>query len=241
MTSVGMIYDRALTPDLLDIGLRVATKEPGSPDARRTLTIALRDHVSPQEAEGKTKKGLTRIWVRPPEAARPMIAWGVAHQHLVPARNVLHFGAMLATFPFVGTVAAIIGRQLRHDGVVEPRQVRRDTCLVLGDRSSVDVGARKVVTTMRYLGLLEAADGKVLTCARPMAVPAGLGPWITHALLLTRQVEAVGIDELSRSPELATLDVANGRPNGYPLLDAHAEGSRTVAVVNSRELTADGP
>lgn len=236
-----MIYDRALTPDLLDVGLRVATEAAGSPDARRLLTVALRDHVSAQEAEGKTKKALTRIWVQPPEPARDMIAWASHNQDLDPERVVLHFGAMLATFPFVGVVAGIVGRQLRHDNAVEPRRVRSDTRLVLGDRSSVDVGARKVVTTMRYLGLLEPAGRNSLRCGSRPKVPAGLDAWITHALLLTRQIGAVGLDELSRAPELATLTVNGGRPNGYPLLEVHAEGSRTVAVVRQRSAAADAP
>lgn len=236
-----MIYDRALTPELLDVGLRVATEAAGSPDARRLLTVALRDQVAGQESDGKTKKALTRIWVRPPEPARTMIAWAISNQHLDPGHAVLHFGAMLATFPFVGVVAAIVGRQLRHDGVVEPRRVRADTRLVLGDRSSVDVGARKVVTTMRYLGLLEGAGRNSLQCGDRPKVPADLGGWITHALLLTRQIGAVGLDELSRAPELATLTVYGGRPNGYQLLEAHAEGSRTVAVHRQHPAGSDTP
>jgi hypothetical protein len=51
-----------------------------------------------------------------------------------------------------------------------------------------------------------------------------------HALLLTRQAGSVGVDELSRAAELATVKVENGRPNGYRLLEAHTEGSRTVAA-----------
>jgi len=239
MNSVGMIYDRALTPDLLDVGLRVATDAAGSRDARQLLTVALRDHVSPQEAEGKTKKDLTRVWVQPPEPARTMIRWAVQHQHLDPHRAVLHFGAILATFPFAGVIASIVGRQLHLEDSVEPQRVRAEACAVLGDRSSIDVGARKVVTTMRYLGLLEAGGNKSLRAGRQPAVPRELAPWVMHALLLTRQVGAVGLDEPSRAPELATIKIENGRPNGYPLLEAHTEGSRTVAV--AVRAAADAP
>jgi hypothetical protein len=51
----GMVLDRALTPTLLDVALRVATESGESRDARRLLTVALRDHISAQESEGKTK------------------------------------------------------------------------------------------------------------------------------------------------------------------------------------------
>lgn len=101
----------------------------------------------------------------------------------------------------------------------------------LGDRSTIDVGARKVVTTMRYLGLLEGTSGGPLHPAedRP-PVPAELAPWMTHALLLSRQISAIGTDEVSRSFELTTLDLNGGRLNGYPLLELHSESGRTVAV-----------
>jgi hypothetical protein len=168
-----MIYDRALTPELLDVALRVATTARGASDGRRRLTVALRDCVSAQEAQGKTKKCLSRVWVSPPDSAREMIRWGVENQHLDPDRTVLHFAALLATFPFAGRVASIIGRQLYLDGAVDPQRVRAEARVALGDRSSIDVGARKVVTTLRYLTLLEpdAPGGKRLHANRKPAVP----------------------------------------------------------------------
>ena len=228
--SSGMVFDRALTPELLDVGLRVATESGGSSDSRRLLTIALRDHVSAQEAEGKTKKCLSRIWVSPPEGAREMIRWAIDHQHFDPQRTVLHFGALLATFPFAGTVASIVGRQLHLEGSVHPRQVRYETTALLGDRSTIDIGARKVVTTLRYLGLLTGPDGGPLLLGSQPTVHSTLLGWLTHSLLLTRQVGAVGVDELSRAFELATLKLESGRVFGYPLLELHSEGSRTVAA-----------
>lgn len=224
-----MILDRALTPDLLDVALRVATRSDGSPDARRNLTVALRDHVSAQEAEGKTKKCLSRVWVQPPPPARQMIRWAIDHQSVDPDRTVLHLGAILATFPFAGVVATIVGRQLHLDGTVEPRAVRAQARAALGDRSSIDVGARKVVTTFRYLGLLEGPNGGPLALGSQPVVPSAVAGWLLHSLLLSRQVESIGTDEISRALELATVKVAPGCAD-YSLLDLHAEDGRTVAV-----------
>jgi len=226
----GMVFDRALTPELLDVALRVAFESEGSHDARRLLTVALRDHVSAQEAEGKTKKCLSRVWVQPPEAAREMIRWAIAHRHVDPDRTVLHLGAILGTFPFAGLVAAIVGRQLHLEGRVDPRAVRAEARTVLGDRSTVDVGARKVVTSMRYLGLLDGPNGQPYRLGRQPVVPAELAGWMMHALLLTRRTESICIDSLSRAPELATVKVSTSRVKSYPLLEFHAENGRTVAV-----------
>jgi hypothetical protein len=230
--SIGMIYDRALTPELLDVGLRVATKSGTSPDARRLLTVALRDHVSDQEAQGKTKKCLSRIWLQPPRAARPMIAWAVDHQQLDPTHTVIHLGALIATFPFAAAVTTIVGRHLQLDGQLDPRTVKAETRLRFGDRSTIDVGARKVLTTLRYLGLLAGPDGGPYRQGDQPVVPAELTAWITHAVLLARQATAVGTEEAARAPELALLKVPSGWSYDYPLLELHSEASRTVAVTS---------
>lgn len=232
--SIGMVLDRALTPELLDVALRVATDTGEHKDARRLLTVALRDHISAQEAEGKTKKCLTRVWVHPPDPAREMIRWAIYHQDLAADRAVLHLGAILAAFPFAGAVASLVGRQLHLEGFVDPRRVRAEARASLGDRSTIDVGARKVVTTLRHLGLLKGPDGMPLVLGQQPIVPSALTGWIMHSLLLTRQLSAVGADEPSRAFELATVKVENIRPSGYPLLELHTEGTRTVAVPRSR-------
>jgi hypothetical protein len=227
---VGMIFDRALTPEQLDVGLRVATSSGGSEDSRRLLTVALRDHVSAKEAEGKTKKCLTRVWLRPPAESRAMIRWAVAHQHLDPERVVLHLGSILATFPFAGLVAALVGRQLYLEGQVDPAAVRAQARAKLGDRSTIDIGARKVVTTLRYLGLLSPVDGGSLVLGKQPIVPAELSGWVMHALLLTRQVGALGIADHSSAYELASVKTGADGVGNYPLLEEHTEGHRTVVV-----------
>ena len=227
--SVGMVLDRALTVDLLDVALRVATSTNGNPGARRVLSVALRDHVSAQEAEGKTKKCLSRVWVAPPEPARQMIRWAIDNQAEAGARSALHFGAILATFPFAGAVAAAAGRQLHLDGKVDPAQVKANVRAAHGDRSTIEVGARKVLTTMRYLGLLEGPDGGPFTVGAKPALSPKFSGWLLHALLLSRRVEGIATDEPPRAVELATLEVKAATP-GYPLLETHAENGRTVAV-----------
>ncbi len=227
---IGMLFDRALTPELLDTALRIATEAGGRPEARKLLTVALRDLVSGQEPEGKTKKCLSHIWVSPPEPAIAMIRWAVEHQHLDPQHTVLHLGALLATFPFAGVVCALVGRQLRLDGVVHAPTVRIQARVALGDRSTIDIGARKVVTTLRYLGLIEQSTHGCLSAPRRAVVPPELSAWFTHALLLSRQTSVIATDELSRAPELAILQFEQGIAGDYPMLETFSEAGRLLAV-----------
>lgn len=218
-----MLLDRGLTIDLLDVAFRIATSGEPWAQQRQLLTVALRDHVSAQEAEGKTKKCLTRIWVNPPPEAAPMITWATEHTSLVGDRRLLHLAAVLATFPFAGTVAAVIGRALAFEGEVQAVDVRRRVREVWGDKASVDVAARKVYTTFKSLGVLTGGGRQPIIAGPRMTVPSSVGLWVVHALLLTRRTDAVADNDVNGAPELfwATME---GRCNGYPFLSRHSEG-----------------
>lgn len=228
--SIGMVLDRALNVDLLDVALRVATEHGDTDDARQLLTVALRDFVTPQEAENKTRKVLTRVWVVPPTSAQAMIRWGISHQHEMTDRRALHFGALLATFPFFGSIAAAVGRQIHIDGMADRKSLRAFARATFGEREFIDAGASKSLATMRNLGLLGGSRDGPYRVSDRLALPPAFSSWFLHALALTRQVESVRVTELSRAFELACVD-AEPTALPYPLLEYHAENGSTVAVV----------
>jgi hypothetical protein len=225
-----MILDRALTLDLLELALRVASEGHPWKDQRRLLAMALRDRVSQQESEGKTKKCLTRVWLNPPDRAREMIGWARDNAGLFTDRRLMHLGALLATYPFAGSVAAIIGRALALDGSVDAREVRRRACAIWGDRSTVDVGARKVYTTLRALNVLTNRHGGPLERCEPLMVDVCVADWLVHCLVLTRDASAVAESELATAPEM--FWTAPQRLSGhYPFLERHSEGGQRVVWV----------
>lgn len=227
--SIGMVLDRALNLDLLDVALRVATESGNAVDARQLLTVALRDFVTPQEAENKTRKVLTRVWVVPHTNAQAMIRWAIEHQHEVTDRRALHYGALLATFPFFGSITAAVGRQVHLDGAADRKSVRAYARSTFGERAFIDAGASKSLATMKNLGVLEGPrDGPYrVECLLP--VPPSFSSWFLHALALARQVESVRVADLPRAFELTALKIEPA-VSPYPLLDLHAENGSTVAV-----------
>ncbi|MDA8038248.1 MAG: hypothetical protein M0Z69_03640 [Actinomycetota bacterium] len=228
--SIGMVLDRALNMDLLDVALRVATEHGEAADARQLLTVALRDFVTPQEAENKTRKVLTRVWLLPPTNAQAMIRWGINHQDEMADRRALHFGALLATFPFVGSIAAAVGRQIHIDGAADRKSLRAFARATFGEREFIDAGASKSLATMRNLGLLDGPQDGPYQVADRLAVPPAFSSWFLHALALTRQTESVRVAELSRAFELTGVAV-EPTTSTYSLLDFHAENGSIVAVV----------
>lgn len=227
--SIGMVLDRALTIDMLDVAFRIATEHRKDPAARQLLGVALRDVVTRQEAENKTKKVLTRVWVAPPANAQAMIGWAIEHPDQFTDPRVLHYGALLATFPFFGSIAAAVGRQIHVDGAADRRTIRTHARVTFGEREFIDAGASKCLRTMRNLCLLDGPrDGPFHLCALP-DVPPSLSSWFLHALILTRQAESASVGELSHAFELSFLRFASST-QPYPFLELHAENGRTVAV-----------
>lgn len=218
----GMLLDRGLTLEQLELAFHVATVDPDPKTNRRRLTIELRDLVGDQEAQGKTKKCLTRVWLKPPAEAAAMIQFAVAASWPAPIRPMLQFGAVLATFPFAGVVARVLGQHFQMEGEAEARDVRAEVRRALGDRSSVDVAARKAYTTFRNLGIVTQAGQTLRPSTDGVDVPATLGSWLGHAVLLTRQAEMIRTTTLRNAPELLGLRLPAALSPVYPLLETHS-------------------
>jgi len=236
-----MLLDRGLTLEQLNLAYDIAVGDPNPSTNRRKLTIALRDMVSEQEAEGKTKKCLTRVWLNPPPEAELAISWARTSDSHQSARAVLHFGALLATFPFAGTVARVLGQHLQTEGGVDARVVRGEVRRILGDRPSVEVAARKTYTTFRNLGIITQADQTLLPPSVPIAsADPSLTAWLSLALLLTRQVESQPVTSIQNAPELLGIELAPRPARGFPLLDSHAQNGGTVVARRRDRLESSG-
>lgn len=227
--TTGMLLDRGLTLAQLDMALGVARSDTDPATNRRKLTIALRDVVSEQEAQGKTKKCLTRVWLSPPLPAAPMIAWARDADWADELGAFVHYAALLATFPFVGVVARSVGQRLQVDGYALAQDVRSDVKRRVGDRSSVDVAARKSYTTMVNLGLL-TKDDQTLRPTTGVALPAALAEWCAHAVLLTRQAESLAASSVANAPELLLRALPSRSRRSYPLIDRHASSNGSVLI-----------
>lgn len=225
-----MLLDRGLTLEQLEIAFEIGTSDPDPKSNRRRMTMALRDVVSEQEASGKTKKCLTRVWLNPPSSAAEMIAWVRGETVDRNARAVLHFGALLATYPFVGIVCRVIGQHLQTEGRIGAAAVRSEVRRLVGDRPSVEVAARKSYTTLRNLGLLQQDAQDLFLPDAPPECPRVLAGWLAHGLILSRQVESIPFSSVLAAPELLGMTLSAPDLRCYPLLESHAAASGDILV-----------
>ena len=190
---------------------------------RPVFTVALREHFSERDAAGKAKKTLSRIWLNPPEDAKEMISWAIDNPQEFPDRRLMHCGALLATFPFVGSILADLGRQFVLDEPLTVVELRRRAEARWGGSSTVWEGVGKAVTTLRRLRIVDGGGRKpIAPTPRLECTPAG-SEWLTHAAMLTRRIGSLDTHEASLLPELFWAERPETRGD-YPLLETHSEG-----------------
>ena len=218
------VPDVALSLPALDAAYRVARLGLPPKERSEVLTIALREHFSERDASTKAKWALNRIWFNPPSAARYMVEWALANPQALPDRRLLHGGALIATYPFVGSVAAFIGRAFALQSTVSILDVRRRCVELWGGTSTVIEGASKAITTLRRLELVNGGGREPITAAARIDAPCQAAGWLVHAALLTRQQQAVEEREIGDIPELYWAKLAQPIRD-YPLLQSHREGA----------------
>lgn len=230
----GPIFDRGLSVEVLDAALHIARSRTPFNQSLRRLEVALREFISDQESTTKTRKILTRIWVRPPAYVKPMVDWVISREPGSCDSRILHLGAMLASYPFFGEVCAFVGRYLNLSGEVNTRAVRKQMHGTWGERSSVDVGARRCIRTLRYLGFLSGDAGTSRSTAGDvLKVPVELRIWLIHTLMLTRQIDSIDERDVERAPELFMMRM-DSHGDKYPYLESVNEaGGRRVMVSHS--------
>lgn len=235
----GPILDRGLSVEVLDAALHIARSGIPFNQGLRRLEVALRESISEQEATTKTRKILTRIWVRPPAYAKAMVDWVVTQEVEGCDSRVFHLGAMLASYPFFGEVCAFVGRHLNLAGEVNTSAVRKQMHSTWGDRSSVDVGARRCIRTLRHLGVLLGESGSSRNVAGDVVkVPGELRNWMVHSLMLTRLTDSIDERDVDRAPELFMLQMAGQREEYQYLERVNEAGGRRVLVIHSENIVA---
>lgn len=207
----------------LDATYRIAAMDAGIDERSELLTVALREHFSEREAKNKAKKTLARVWLNPPPDAVAMIGWALANPHEFPDHRVMHVGALIATYPFVGGILGILGRQYALDEPVTVVDLRRRAEGRWGATSTVSEGVGKAITTLRRLEIVEGGGRVAITPAPSLSAGGQAASWLVHATMLTRLVQSLDTHEAVSAPELFWV-VGLSPSVDYPLLETHAEG-----------------
>ena len=227
----GAILDRVLKPDWLDAACTLAAKGLGPQEAHRRLDALLGPSLSGATARSKTRTALAHIWLTPPGEAAELVRWATQHFAEVSDTRFLHLAAMMASYPFFADVCTCVGRAIGTRGDVATPDVRRRLRRQWGDTTTVDVAARRAISTLRAFGALTGAPGaSVSKQGVRLVVPDGFEGWVLHALLVARQATAVYARDASSAPELFMMRLPPSLSQSYSGLQQFTEGHGTIVL-----------
>lgn len=176
----------ALQDDLKDSFRSVDTTVRGSLD--KTITI------------------LTKVWLKPPAVLEQLRLEGLdLLSNLSRAdRLAVHWGMVMAVYPFWASVAAQVGRLFRLQGSASAAHVQRRLREQYGERETVSRRARYVLRSYVDWGVLREAGAVGIYSACPsLAIDdSRLIAWLIEASLHTRSNGSAPLKEVIDSPGL---------------------------------------
>ncbi|HVC35721.1 MAG TPA: hypothetical protein VNL16_19610 [Chloroflexota bacterium] len=237
-------FDRRIR--LTWLGATAAESAQGlSPGAiRDKLESVLADEVvgsGVHNARGKTKTILLHVWVLVPEHLE-QFRDDALHLFLGLDRaqqKALHWGMLLATYPFFRDVATLVGRLIELQGTVALSQLQRRVAEVWGERTTIQRAVPPVLKSMADWGVLEeTARAHVYRSApRIGQVSPAIREWLVEALYLARGDRVAPFQDLVHHPALFPFDLAISPASLYrhPRLEVVRLGL-DQDVVTRREL-----
>lgn len=173
----------------------------------------------------KTVTILMKTWIRVP---RDLVEYRDAGLELLRAVNkrnhlAVHWGMIMAAYPFWGAVAGQAGRLLRLQDSVAAGQVQRRLKEQYGERETVSRRARYVLRAFIDWGVLkETGESGVYGSSQRISIEdPRLIAWLVEASLHARPGNSGSIGELIDGPNL------------FPFSMAHVPSER-IATLSSR-------
>ncbi len=213
MTAVGVGFDRSLRLEWLDLVAGMAQAGGQRREAQDRLRLWLRDRIEGEAAARKTALVLARTWypVDPGLARLREEALALISSVGPSERLAVHWGLLLAVYPFFRDTAALTGRLLNLQQTFTASQLRQRLVERYGDRAYVERARRHVVLSLVYWGILEMVrrGGEYRRRAPLQVSEPSVERFLLHALLLASSSDVALLEGLSSSAELFPFHLAD--------------------------------
>ncbi len=217
--------------------------------AKEILRERLRPHFAPsrpgtRSSLDKTLTVLSRVWLRPPEPLGSLRTRGVELLRAVAEdeKTAIHWGMVMAVYPFWGVVASTVGRLVGIQDFVSAKQIQRRIREGFGERETVSRRVRYVLRTYIDWGVLaEAGRRGLYATARPREVfSPGVIVWLVEAFLHAQRNRLTTFEAVLRSPSffpfrLPTVSAQGLRWDETPLELIPQGTGQSLLVLRDRE------
>ena len=183
-----------------------------------SLQVLLRERVSVGSASvrGNREKIITillKTWLTVPREREKLRDEGLEMLQGFPRKDriAIHWGMVLAAYPFWGSVAANTGRLLRLQGKASAAHVQRRVREQYGERETASRATRRILRTFIDWGVLnDTPDNGVYDQGQqyPIEEPR-LIAWMAEASLFARSNGSAAIRDLLASPTIFPFRLAH--------------------------------
>ena len=172
------------------------------------LQELLKDKVSVggQAERGNREKIITillKVWLTVPSELESLRVEGLELLKRVPRRDhlAIHWGMVMAVYPFWSGVATQVGRLLRLQGSAAAAHVQRRVREQYGERETVSRAARRVLRSYLDWGVLQETGTKgIYTAGTTLAVDdSRLIAWLAEASLHARANGSARLTDLKKA------------------------------------------
>jgi hypothetical protein len=174
-----------------------------------SLQTLLRDKLSVggSAIRGNREKVITilrQIWLPGNDELTALRIAGLCFLRELPGneRLAVHWGMVMAAYPFWATMAETIGRLLRLQGTVSAAQTQRRIRESLGERDTVARAARRVIRTFIDWGVLSETEMKGVYGQDTVIEVRSrdLAAWLVNAYLCASSSGKANLDVVLSSP-----------------------------------------
>ena len=155
---------------------------------------------------GKTITILMKVWLTTPHESAALRVAGLELLKRVPRqdRMAIHWGMVMAVYPFWASVASQVGRLLKLQGSAVASQVQRRMREQYGERETVSRRTRYVLRSFVDWGVLRSTEVPgVYEPVPTIAIPEGrLAAWLIEAVVLSRPTGPMTLKTLVESTSL---------------------------------------
>lgn len=216
------------------------------------LQELLKDKVSigGQAVRGNREKIITillKVWLTVPAQLESLRVGGIELLKSVPRCNhlVIHWGMVMAVYPFWAELATQVGRLLRLQGSAAATHVQRRVREQYGERETVSRAARRILRSYVDWGVLKESSAKgIYNPGASLAIDDPLLiAWLVEASLHARVIGSAPMKDILDSPSLfpfrLKLISAGSMLAASPNLDILRHGLNEELVMLRREGRSD--
>lgn len=219
MTQLAVGFTQRVQLAWLEWAAELAVSKVPPPEAREELQVRLRPLVSVGGDDNRSNRGkvmgiLMKTWVTPSSSLTALHADALSLFQVVPKEQhlALHWGMVMATYPYFGTVVDAVGRLLALQETVSITQVARRVEEVYGQRRSIKRGTQRAFYTLYDWGVIAKTEQHSIygPVPRVKIYDSKLASWLIEAALISRNAQSIPWSAALQQPALFPFSMTDG-------------------------------